>query len=482
MQGQTCRPNWRDSKYRLGVSIPRRKAGWPSVGVSGAAATAFATDAVRAARRVVIRNPKWGKWGDRVIADVLIDGRNLAKALIEAGLARRYDVGRGRAGRGRRRQSRHAGDLEGTAPGWRTQRRCRNFRPIRADTGPRRRKATAPAKATAGAVRDWPGTGAAGSAAGWRRRRALFGGASLRRRQGRAADEIGKGRHRLGMTIPFGFRPALVLFRPAIIGAVHGANAARHDYDNRKRGDGGYDLGDRLPTSILQGWGGGARPARGGGGGPRGRTGIAREGAAPTPANSTALQELGGGSGGFGAVPAQPPRAREGDGRGTGWTSGPGSARAARDGARGRKRGQERQGRRCGVRGGIGARGRSLYQNGKRLCYGIKCLHRFRMMIPRFLHRFHMTIPRFLRRFLVAVFFRFRAALIRFRAALFGAAALPIEPRHHCDTGPYPAGRNENCYCGFHSRDPCQRTRQGKGRKPALSITGSPGAWRDWRA
>ena len=63
----------------------------------GAAATAFATDAIRTARRVLIRNPAWGKWGGRVIADVLFDGRNLATALIRAGLARRYDGGR-RAG------------------------------------------------------------------------------------------------------------------------------------------------------------------------------------------------------------------------------------------------------------------------------------------------------------------------------------------------------------------------------------------------
>ena len=117
----------------------------------------------------------------------------------------------------------------------------------------------------------------------------------------------------------------------------------------------------------------------------------------------------------------------------------PGTAPGAGNGAR------NARGADAALRGGIGARGRSLYQNGKRLCYGIKRLHRFRMMIPRFLHRF-----------LVAVFFRFRAALIRFRVALFGAAALPIEPRHHCDTGPYPAGRNENCHCGFRSRDPCQ--------------------------
>ena len=63
----------------------------------GAAATAFATDAIRTARRVLIRNPAWGKWGGRVIADVLIDGRGLATALVAAGLARPYE-GERRAG------------------------------------------------------------------------------------------------------------------------------------------------------------------------------------------------------------------------------------------------------------------------------------------------------------------------------------------------------------------------------------------------
>ena len=40
---------------------------------------------------MLIRNLAWGKWGGRVIADVLIDGRNPATALIEAGLARPCD-------------------------------------------------------------------------------------------------------------------------------------------------------------------------------------------------------------------------------------------------------------------------------------------------------------------------------------------------------------------------------------------------------
>lgn len=61
----------------------------------GLAATTFTGRAIRAGRRVVIRNPERGKWGGRVIADVLIDGRNLAKALLKAGLARPMTAGAG---------------------------------------------------------------------------------------------------------------------------------------------------------------------------------------------------------------------------------------------------------------------------------------------------------------------------------------------------------------------------------------------------
>ena len=52
--------------------------------------------------------------------------------------------------------------------------------------------------------------------------RALLGGAGrgagLRRRRGRPADELGKGRHRLGMPVFLGIRPALVRFRPMPFG------------------------------------------------------------------------------------------------------------------------------------------------------------------------------------------------------------------------------------------------------------------------
>ena len=59
----------------------------------GQAATAF-TAALLEGGAVVIRDPEWGKWGGRVVADVLIDGRSLAAALLEAGHARPYDGGR----------------------------------------------------------------------------------------------------------------------------------------------------------------------------------------------------------------------------------------------------------------------------------------------------------------------------------------------------------------------------------------------------
>ena len=58
------------------------------------AATAFAKEAIRKARSIVVRNPAWGKWGGRVIADLILDGRPLSSALIEAGHGRAYGGGR----------------------------------------------------------------------------------------------------------------------------------------------------------------------------------------------------------------------------------------------------------------------------------------------------------------------------------------------------------------------------------------------------
>ncbi len=60
----------------------------------GEAATAFTRAAVSSARSVVIQDPAWGKWGGRVIADLIVDGRSLSAALIAAGHGRAYGGGK----------------------------------------------------------------------------------------------------------------------------------------------------------------------------------------------------------------------------------------------------------------------------------------------------------------------------------------------------------------------------------------------------
>ena len=75
--------------------------------------------------------------------------------------------------------------------------------------------------------------------------RALLGragrGAGLRRRRGRPADELGKGRHRLGMPVFLGFRPMPFGFRPAPILNQH-ADTENPDTQGRNgRGRGGSE-------------------------------------------------------------------------------------------------------------------------------------------------------------------------------------------------------------------------------------------------
>lgn len=64
---------------------------------AGRAATAFTEAAIADADSVIVRDPAWGKWGGRVVADLVLDGRSLATALIEARLGAAYD-GRKRPG------------------------------------------------------------------------------------------------------------------------------------------------------------------------------------------------------------------------------------------------------------------------------------------------------------------------------------------------------------------------------------------------
>lgn len=43
---------------------------------AGQVATAYVRSAIASATRVVVRDPAWGKWGGRVVADALVDGRS----------------------------------------------------------------------------------------------------------------------------------------------------------------------------------------------------------------------------------------------------------------------------------------------------------------------------------------------------------------------------------------------------------------------
>ena len=64
---------------------------------AGRAATAFTEAAVGKAKTAVVRDPAWGKWGGRVVAGLILDGKPLSSTLIEAGHGRAYDGGRRKA-------------------------------------------------------------------------------------------------------------------------------------------------------------------------------------------------------------------------------------------------------------------------------------------------------------------------------------------------------------------------------------------------
>ena len=60
----------------------------------GREAKAFTKRQIDKAARIVVRNPAWGKYGGRVIADLVLDGKSLSDVLIAKGHGRRYDGGR----------------------------------------------------------------------------------------------------------------------------------------------------------------------------------------------------------------------------------------------------------------------------------------------------------------------------------------------------------------------------------------------------
>ncbi len=83
-------------KVRLrGVDTPEKggRAKCEAEREAGRAATAFTERAVAGAGAVLVRDPAWGKWGGRIVADVILDGFSLSEALIAAGHGRPYDGG-----------------------------------------------------------------------------------------------------------------------------------------------------------------------------------------------------------------------------------------------------------------------------------------------------------------------------------------------------------------------------------------------------
>ena len=79
-----------------GVDTPEKggRAKCPSERRAGQAATAFTDAAIAKARRILVRDPEWGKWGGRVVADLILDGRSLSEELIAAGHGRPFSEGR----------------------------------------------------------------------------------------------------------------------------------------------------------------------------------------------------------------------------------------------------------------------------------------------------------------------------------------------------------------------------------------------------
>ena len=84
-------------KVRLvGVDTPEigRHAKCPKEKAAGRLATEFTKAQIGKAKRIVVRNPFWGRWGCPVIADLILDGQSLSAALIAAGHGRVYRRGR----------------------------------------------------------------------------------------------------------------------------------------------------------------------------------------------------------------------------------------------------------------------------------------------------------------------------------------------------------------------------------------------------
>lgn len=77
----------------LGVDTPEIKGKCESEKVKARQAKQFTVQAIRSAKTIELRNIERGKYF-RILADVYVDGENLADGLIKSGHARAYDGGK----------------------------------------------------------------------------------------------------------------------------------------------------------------------------------------------------------------------------------------------------------------------------------------------------------------------------------------------------------------------------------------------------
>ena len=77
----------------LGIDAPELRVKCESEKIKARAAKQFTVEALRSAKVIELRNIQRGKYF-RILADVYVDGKNLADGLIKAGHARVYDGGK----------------------------------------------------------------------------------------------------------------------------------------------------------------------------------------------------------------------------------------------------------------------------------------------------------------------------------------------------------------------------------------------------
>lgn len=74
-----------------GIDTPEKKAKTcPQENAKGYEATYFTMGLIDESHDIIFKNISWDKYGGRILADVYINGENLAEKLIKADLAREY--------------------------------------------------------------------------------------------------------------------------------------------------------------------------------------------------------------------------------------------------------------------------------------------------------------------------------------------------------------------------------------------------------